>query len=79
MEYKVNQVLALEHFEATSGTYKYGKENIDWLYKPLQQVLELWLKSLEKQYNHLDIVVNINHGKGYSHVTSNFISCTWKL
>jgi hypothetical protein len=44
-EYKVNKVLGLEHIEPTSGTYKYGKENMDWSYKPVKQVLELWVKS----------------------------------
>ena len=42
-EYKVNQVLGLEHIEPTCGTYKYGKENINGLYKPVKDVLELWL------------------------------------
>jgi hypothetical protein len=32
---------------------------------------------LEKEYDHLDIVVTINHGKGHSCVTRNFITCTW--
>ncbi len=73
-EYKVNQVLGLEHIEPTSGTYKYGKENIDWSYKPVKQVLELWLKSSEKEYDHLDIVVTIDHGKGHSRITCNFIT-----
>jgi hypothetical protein len=75
-EYKVNQVLGLEHVEPTTGTYKYGKENIDWSYKPVKDVLELWLKSSEKKYDHLDIVVTIDHGKGHSRITCNFISRT---
>jgi hypothetical protein len=75
--YKVIQVLGLEHIEPTSGTYKYGTEKIDWPYKPIKQVLELWLKLSEKQYDHLDKVVTIDHGKGHSCVTCNFITCTW--
>jgi hypothetical protein len=75
-EYKVNQVLGLKDIEPTSGTFKYGKENIEWLYKPVKQVLELWLKSLEKEYDHLDIVVTIDHGKGHFRVTCNFITHT---
>jgi hypothetical protein len=76
-ECKVNQVLGLEHIEPTSGTYKYEKENIDWSYKPVKQVLGLWLKSLEKHYDHMDIVVTIDHGKGHSCVTCDFITRTW--
>jgi hypothetical protein len=75
-KYKVNQVLGFEHIEPTSGTYKYGKDNIDWLYKPGKQVLELWLKSSEKPFDYLGIVGTINHGKGHSCVTCNFITRT---
>jgi hypothetical protein len=41
MEYKIQQVLGLEHLLSRTGSYKYGKEKIDWLYKPINQVLEL--------------------------------------
>jgi hypothetical protein len=44
-EYKIHQVLGLEHIAPTTGSYKYGKEKINWLYKPVKEVLELWLKS----------------------------------
>jgi hypothetical protein len=78
-EYKITQVLGLEHVEPTTGSYKYGKEKIDWSYKPVKQVLALWLKSSIKgpngyQCDHLDIVVSIDHGKGHSRITCNFIS-----
>jgi hypothetical protein len=42
-EFKITQVLGVEHVEPTTGTYKHGKEKIDWSYKPVRQVLELWL------------------------------------
>jgi hypothetical protein len=45
LEYKITQVLGLEHVELTTGSYKYGKEPIDWSYKPVPKVLELWVKS----------------------------------
>jgi hypothetical protein len=43
----------------------YGKERIDWSYKPIREVLELWLnksKTIEGAngfllFDHLDIVV----------------------
>jgi hypothetical protein len=78
-EYKITQVLGLEHVEPITGSYKYGKEKIDWSYKPVKQVLELWLKSRIKgpkgyQCDHLDVVVSIDHGKGHSRITCNFIS-----
>jgi hypothetical protein len=44
-EFKVTQVLGIEHVEPTTGSYKYGKERIDWSYKPVPKVLELWVKS----------------------------------
>jgi hypothetical protein len=71
-EFKIQQVLGLEHVQPRTGSYTLdGKEKIDWSYKPINQVLELWLKSRTKcpngfQCSHLDIVVTINHGKGCS-------------
>jgi hypothetical protein len=79
-EFKITHVLGVEHVEPTTGTYKHGKEKIDWSYKPVCQVLELWLKSRTnegaKQFkcDHLDLVVTIDHGKGHSRVTFNFIT-----
>jgi hypothetical protein len=31
MEYKIQQVLGLEHLLSRTGSYKYGKEKINWL------------------------------------------------
>ncbi len=78
-EFKITQVLGLEHVEPQTGCYKYGKENIDWSYIPVKEVLELWLKSRDEgangfQGDHLDVVVTIDHGKGHSRVTCNFIT-----
>jgi hypothetical protein len=80
-EFKITQVLGVEHVvEPTTGTYKHGKEKIDWSYKPVCQVLELWLKPRTnegaKQFkcDHLDLVVTIDQGKGHSRVTCNFIT-----
>jgi hypothetical protein len=78
-EYKVQEVLGLEHVEPRTGSYKYGKEKIDWSYKPVHEVLELWLKSRTRcpngfQCDHLDIVVRIDHGKGHSRIACNFIT-----
>jgi hypothetical protein len=84
-EYRITQVLGVEHVEPITGSYKYGKEKIDWSYKPVGQVLELWLKSRLKSCleranefhcDHLDVVVTIDHGKGHSRITCNFISRT---
>jgi hypothetical protein len=75
-EYKITQVLGIEHVVPTTGTYKYGKEKIDWSYKPVRKVLDLWLKSKTGHFDHLDIVVTIDHGKGHSRVTCNFITRT---
>jgi hypothetical protein len=73
------QLIGLEHIEPNTGSYKYGKENIEWSYKPIKQVLKLWLKSRTEapngfECNHLDIVVTLDHGKGHSRVTCNFIT-----
>jgi hypothetical protein len=70
-EYKIQQVLSLEHMQPRTSSYKYRKEKIDWSYKLIKQVFKLWLKSCTKgpngfQCNHLGIVVTINHGKGAS-------------
>ncbi len=78
-EYKIQQVLGLEHVQPTTGSYKYGKEKIDWSYKTINRVLELCLKSrtegpTEFQCDRLDIVVTIDHGKGHSRITCNFIT-----
>jgi hypothetical protein len=78
-EYKITQLIGLEHVEPKTGSYKYGKEKIDWSYKPIKQVLELWLQSRTEapngfQCDHLDIVVTLDHGKGHSRVTCNFIT-----
>jgi hypothetical protein len=78
-EYKIQQVLGLEHVQPRTGAYKYGKEKIDWSYKPINQVLELWLNSRTKgssnfQCDRLDIVVTIDHGKGHSRITCNLIT-----
>jgi hypothetical protein len=78
-EYKIQQVLGLEHVQPRTGYYKYGKEKIDWSYKPINQVLELWLKSRTKGRSdflcdRLDIVVTIDHGKGHSRITCNLIT-----
>jgi hypothetical protein len=56
---------------STTGSYKYGKQKIDWSYKPVKKVFDLWLKSKPgangfQQFDHLDIVVTINHDKGRS-------------
>jgi hypothetical protein len=82
-EYKIKQVLGLEHDQPQTDTYKYAKENINWSYKPVKVVLGLWLKSKNTNANpngfqcdHLDIVVTIDHGKGHSRITCNFITCT---
>jgi hypothetical protein len=78
-EYKIQQVLGLEHVQPRTGYYKYGKEKIDWSYKPINQVLELWLKSRTKDPSEflcdgLDIVVKIDHGKGHSRITCNLFT-----
>jgi hypothetical protein len=80
-EYKITQVFGLEHVEPTTGSYKYGKEQIDWSYKPVPKVLKLWVKSCLGDPNgfqgdHLDVVVTIDHGKGHSRITCNFITRT---
>jgi hypothetical protein len=80
-EYKVQQLLGLEHVQLTAGSYKWGKEKIDWSYKLIKQVLELWLNSHTEgpngfQCDHLDIVVTIDHGKVHSRITCNtLVSC----
>jgi hypothetical protein len=86
-EYKITQVLGLDldHIVLTTGSYKYGKEKIDWPYKPVKEVLELWLKSKSQMIegangflgNHLDIVVTIDHGKGRSQIMIGN-ACCWK-
>jgi hypothetical protein len=59
-EYKITQVLGIEHVVPTTGSYKYGKQKIDWSYKPVPKVLDLWLKSKSAgEFDHLDIVVTI--------------------
>jgi hypothetical protein len=56
------------------------KNRLVLLYKPACQVLELWLKSMmnegAKQFkcDHLDLVVTIDHDKGHSRVTCNYIT-----
>jgi hypothetical protein len=60
------------------GLYKYGKEKIDWSYEPVKEVLEQWLKSKSRAngfcFDHLDIVLMIDHSKGHSCVTCNLIT-----
>jgi hypothetical protein len=73
-EYKIQEVLGLEHVKPRTGYYKYGKEKIGWLYKPIKEMLKLWLKSCTEGpsnflCNHLDIFVTIGHGKGHLQIT----------
>jgi hypothetical protein len=80
-EYEITQVLGIKHVVPTTGSYKYGKEKIDWSYKPVAKVLDLFLQSKSEvngfqQFDRLDIVVTIDHGKGHSRITCNFISRT---
>jgi hypothetical protein len=80
-EYEITQVLGIEHVVPTTGSYKYGKEKIDWSYKPVAKVLDLFLQSKSEangfqQFDRLDIVVTIDHGKGPSRITCNFITRT---
>jgi hypothetical protein len=58
-ECRITQVLGIEHVTPTTGMCKHGKERIEWSYKPVTEVLKLWLKSrLEGpngcKANHLD-------------------------
>ena len=34
-EFKITQVLGVKHVQPTTGTYKHGKEKINWSYKPV--------------------------------------------
>jgi hypothetical protein len=72
----------------TMGSYKYGKEKIYWLYKPVKKVLDLWLKSksgadgfqtfdhLVMMINHAMIIMTLVSDKGHSRIMHNFITCT---
>jgi hypothetical protein len=56
-KYQITQVLGIEHVEPKTGSYKYGKEKIEWSYKPAKQALELWLKSCLESANEFECTI----------------------
>jgi hypothetical protein len=79
-QYKISQVTNLEHVEPQTGIYNYGTERIPWSYKSLTQSLELWLMTRyekdpikTRQYKLIDVVINLDHGKGHSRISVNVI------
>ena len=79
-EHKISQVVNLEYVIPTTGKYSYGSKQIPWSYKSLLHVLELWLATRynrdpikTRQYQLIDVVINLDHGKGHSWISVNII------
>jgi hypothetical protein len=80
-EYKISQIVNLEYEVPVTGTYKYGSERIPWSYKSVVKCFKLWMKTRllkdterAKGYKQIDICINLDHGKGHSRISANFIS-----
>lgn len=74
--------LDMEYVVPKTGKLKYGRELIPWCYKSIDKVLCFWLQNRWKRkvsppLDHIDVVISIDHGKGHSRVTANFIA-RWK-
>ena len=75
-EFSIQQVLGSESIALQTGTYKYGSERVNWSYKSLKEAFTLWLESELKEgkyFQHLDVVISIDHGKGHSRATTMFV------
>ena len=81
-EYKLEQVLDIEFVEPITGVYNFTtSEKISWSYRSIKNCFLLWIKSrqfhlpcnYEKQFLKVDVCVNLDHGKGHSRVSANFI------
>ena len=80
-EHKVKQIIGIEFVEPITGHAMNGNERIPWSYKPLDECLCVWLKSQLKEKLiktsdslEIDVVVNLDHGKGHSRASVNFIA-----
>jgi hypothetical protein len=78
-EYRVTQVVGLEHVVPQTGFYMYGTEKVESSYKNVVLVFKLWLKMklagpTEFRCDHLNILTSLDHGKGHSRITVTFIA-----
>ena len=78
---EVNTILNLEYVEPTVGSYKYGSKKIPYSYKSVKDCMELWLGKSAKEKNYIpfhqiDVCINLDHGKGHSRISANFIGRT---
>jgi hypothetical protein len=79
-EFKISQIMNLEYVDPITGIFKYGTERIPWSYKSVVEVFKLWLTTRLEQdrttvtrFERLDIIINLDHGKGHSRISANFI------
>ena len=79
-EYAVNSTINSQYVEPVVNTYKYGSENIPYSYRSVKQCLELWLQDHTKAnvkknlpFDEVNVCINLDHGKGHSRVSANFI------
>mmetsp|Transcript_32788 Transcript_32788/g.48821 ORF Transcript_32788/g.48821 Transcript_32788/m.48821 type:complete len:206 (+) Transcript_32788:1180-1797(+) len=81
-KHKISQMVNLEYVEPITGIYKFGSKRIPWSYKLVVQCLKLWMetcvqKMKNKAYCQIDVCINLDHGKGHSRISANFI-CRFK-
>ncbi len=82
-EYRVTQVVGLEHVVPQMGSYMHGTKKVEWSYKNVVLVFTLWLKRklagpTKFRCVHLDISTSHDHGKGHSRITVTFIA-RWQI
>jgi hypothetical protein len=70
----------LEYVEPITEIFKYGAKRIPWSYKSVVKVFKLWLATRLEQdqttvtrFERIDICINLDHGKGHSRISANFI------
>ncbi len=83
VEYRVTQVVGLEHVVPQTCSYMYGTEKTEWSYNNVILVFTLWLNMklagpTEFKYDHIDITTSLDHGKGHSRITVTFIA-RWQI
>ena len=71
----------LEYVDPVTLNFKFVSERIPWLYKAIEKCLMIWMETSKrndnhnnnKAYNKIDICINLDHGKGHSITSANFI------
>lgn len=77
-EQLISKLIDSKFVEPTTGTFKFSNERIPWAYKSLFNHLSYGCVHLilikKKTLKGFDVAINLDHGKGHSWVSCNFIA-----